>query len=186
MLLVANIIVLPSFGSPSNFDTNLMLFAPFALVAMAATPAILSGGGGIDMSVGLNAGLVSNVLILYLLPHGAWGDPWLAVPLVLALGTALGVAQRPLGRGPPLPAGDRDAVHALRAPGGQPEDRRRADARAAELARAISPRGSARFPAASSSWPVPLVAWLALQRTPFHRIAALRRRQRRDRVLRRA
>ena len=91
VLLVANIIVLPSFGSP-NFDTNLMLFAPFALVAMAATPAILSGGGGIDMSVGLNAGLVSNVLILYLLPHGAWGDPWLAVPLVLALGTALGVA----------------------------------------------------------------------------------------------
>ena len=38
VLLVANIAVLPSFGSPSNFDTNLMLFAPFALVAMAATP----------------------------------------------------------------------------------------------------------------------------------------------------
>jgi len=48
VLLVANIAVLPSFGSPSNFDTNLMLFAPFALVAMAATPAILSGGGGLD------------------------------------------------------------------------------------------------------------------------------------------
>ncbi len=61
VLLVANVVVLPSFGSPSNLDTNLLLFAPFALVAMAATPAILSGGGGIDMSVGLTAGLVSNV-----------------------------------------------------------------------------------------------------------------------------
>ena len=92
VLLVANIAVLPSFGSPSNFDTNLMLFAPFALVAMAATPAILSGGGGIDMSVGLVAGLVSNVLVLYLLPHGAWGSPAVAVPVVLAVGTAIGVA----------------------------------------------------------------------------------------------
>jgi ribose transport system permease protein len=92
VLLVANIAVLPSFGSPSNFDTNLTLFAPFALVAMAATPAILSGGGGIDMSVGLNAGLVSNVLVLYLLPHGSWGSPWVAVPLALALGTAIGLA----------------------------------------------------------------------------------------------
>lgn len=92
VLLVANIIVLPSFGSPSNFDTNLLLFAPFALVAIAATPAILSGGGGIDMSVGLNAGLVSNVLVLYLLPHGTWGSAWVAVPLLLLLGAAIGVA----------------------------------------------------------------------------------------------
>ena len=79
VLLVANIVVLPSFGNPSNFDTNLLLFAPFALVAMAATPAILSGGGGLDMSVALNAGLVSNVLILYLLrtaPGGARGSPF--------------------------------------------------------------------------------------------------------------
>lgn len=91
VLLVANIIVLPSFGNPSNFDTNLLLFAPFAVVAMAATPAILSGGGGVDMSVGLNAGLVGNVLILYLLPHDPWGSAWLAIPLLLALGTAIGV-----------------------------------------------------------------------------------------------
>jgi ribose transport system permease protein len=91
VLLVANIAVLPSFGSPSNFDTNLTLFAPFALVAMAATPSILSGGGGLDISVALNAGFVCNVLILYLLPHGTWGSPWVAVPLALALGSAIGL-----------------------------------------------------------------------------------------------
>jgi ribose transport system permease protein len=89
-LFVANVIVLPSFGSPSNWETNLALFAPFALVAMAGTPAILSGGGGLDISVGLNAGLVSNVLVLYLLP-GRLGYPLLSVPIVLALGTAIGL-----------------------------------------------------------------------------------------------
>lgn len=90
VLLVANLIVLPTFGSPSNFDANLALFAPFALVAIASTPAILSGGGGLDISVGLNAGLVSNVLILYLLPSATWGGAWLAIPAVLALGAAIG------------------------------------------------------------------------------------------------
>ncbi|HEY7206732.1 MAG TPA: ABC transporter permease [Gaiellaceae bacterium] len=91
VLLVANVIVLPSFGSPSNFDTNLALFAPFAVVAMAATPAILSGGGGIDISVAVIAGFVSNVLILYLLPHGGWGRPEVAIPIVLAIGAGIGL-----------------------------------------------------------------------------------------------
>ncbi len=91
VLLVANVAVLPSFGSPSNLDSNLLLFAPFALVAMAATPAILSGGGGIDLSVALVAGFVSNVLILYLLPNGAWGQPAVAIPIVLAIGAGIGL-----------------------------------------------------------------------------------------------
>jgi ribose transport system permease protein len=89
-LLIANIAVLPSFGSPSNWDSNLALFAPFALVAIASTPAILSGGGGIDISVGLNAGLVCNVLILYLLGTSL-EHPALSIPIVLALGTAIGL-----------------------------------------------------------------------------------------------
>jgi len=90
ILFVATVIVQPTFGSPSNWGTNLALFAPFALVAMAGTPAILSGGGGVDISVGLNAGLVSNVLVLYLLP-GHLAYPLVSVPIALALGTAIGV-----------------------------------------------------------------------------------------------
>lgn len=169
VLLVANIIVLPSFGSPSNFDTNLMLFAPFALVAMAATPAILSGGGGIDMSVGLNAGLVSNVLILYLLPHGAWGDPWLAVPLVLALGTALGVANGlsvAVLRYQPVIAtlcmlfvlqGINQKIAGAPTPA--------PPSWLADLAEGFGP-----IPGGVVLLAGPVVAWLALQRTPFHRI----------------
>jgi ribose transport system permease protein len=169
VLLVANIIVLPSFGSPSNFDTNLMLFAPFALVAMAATPAILSGGGGIDMSVGLNAGLVSNVLVLYLLPYGAWGDPWLAVPLVLALGTALGVANGlsvAVLRYQPVIAtlcmlfvlqGVNQKIAGAPTPA--------PPSWLADLAEGFGP-----IPGGLVLLAGPVLVWLALQRTPFHRI----------------
>src|SRR5207248_451826 len=51
-LLVANIVAEPSFGNPSNWPQELASFAPLAIVAMASTPSILSGGGGLDLSVG--------------------------------------------------------------------------------------------------------------------------------------
>lgn len=88
-LFVANVIALPSFASPGNWDANLTILAPFVLTAMAATPSILSGGGGIDLSVSPLAGLVSIVLVQYLLGT-AFGSPWLAVPVLLLLGTAVG------------------------------------------------------------------------------------------------
>jgi ribose transport system permease protein len=169
VLLVANIIVLPSFGSPSNFDTNLLLFAPFALVAMAATPSILSGGGGVDMSVGLNAGLVSNVLILYLLPHAVWGSPWLAVPIVLALGTTLGVANGlsvAVLRYQPVIAtlcmlfvlqGVNQKIAG--APTAAPTSW------LADLAEGFGP-----IPGGVVLMLGPIVVWLALQRIPYHRI----------------
>jgi ribose transport system permease protein len=169
VLLVANIAVLPSFGSPSNFDTNLALFAPFALVAMAATPAILSGGGGIDMSVGLNAGLVSNVLILYLLPHGTWGSPWVSIPLVLALGTAIGLANGlsvAILRYQPVIAtlcmlfvlqGVNQKIAG--APTAAPPSW------LADLAEGFGP-----VPGGLVLIAGPVLAWLAIQRIPFHRL----------------
>lgn len=169
VLLVANIAVLPSFGSPSNFDTNLTLFAPFALVAMAATPAILSGGGGIDMSVGLNAGLVSNVLVLYLLPHGTWGSPWVAVPLVLALGAAIGLANGlsvAVLRYQPVIAtlcmlfvlqGVNQKIAG--APTAAPESW------LSDLAEGFGP-----IPGGVVLVAGPVLAWLAIQRIPYHRV----------------
>jgi ribose transport system permease protein len=169
VLLVANIAVLPSFGSPSNFDTNLLLFAPFALVAMAATPAILSGGGGLDISVALNAGLVSNVLILYLLPHGAWGSPWLAVPIVLALGAAIGavngVSVAVLRYQPVIATicmlfvlqgiNQKIAGAPTAAPPSWTQD----------LAAGFGP-----IPGGLVLMAVPVVVWILLQRLPFHRV----------------
>lgn len=90
VLLVANVIALPAFVSPENWDANLALFAPFALLAMASTPSILSGGGGLDMSVGPLASLVGIVLVLYVLPS-SFAHPALSIPICLALGAGVGL-----------------------------------------------------------------------------------------------
>ena len=68
----------------------LAALAPFAIVAMASTPAILSGGGGLDISIGPIAVLANVVLIEWLLGHGGIGSAWLAIPIVVLLGAAIG------------------------------------------------------------------------------------------------
>jgi ribose transport system permease protein len=90
LLLAVNVIAQPSFASPGNWAAELAIFAPFALVAMASTPAILAGGGGLDISVGPLAVVVNTVLIYWLLPHSATRDWVVAVPILLALGVAVG------------------------------------------------------------------------------------------------
>ena len=55
---------------------------------MASTPAILSGGGGIDLSVGPLATLVNCIFVTWLLPHGFGGA--VSVPVVLAIGAGVG------------------------------------------------------------------------------------------------
>ena len=69
-LLAANVIAEPSFGKPDNWPQELASFAPLAIVAMASTPSILSGGGGIDLSVGPLV-IFCNVLLIHkFFPHG--------------------------------------------------------------------------------------------------------------------
>jgi len=88
-LLIANIASLPSFASPGNVPGELGTLAPFVLVAMASTPAIVSGGAGIDLSVAPVMGLVNVVFVVYLLPHG-FGNPVIAVPAMVVLGGIIG------------------------------------------------------------------------------------------------
>jgi ribose transport system permease protein len=89
-LLVANIVAEPNFGKPGNWPEELATLAPFALVAMASTPSILSGGGGIDISVGPVAILSNVILVCWLLPHSATSSAWVGIPLVLLIGAAVG------------------------------------------------------------------------------------------------
>jgi len=88
-LVIANTVVLPSFASWSQIPGELGTLAPFALAAMASTPAILVGGGGIDLSIAPLMGLSNVVLVIALLPHGL-GNPAIAVPLLLLLGGLIG------------------------------------------------------------------------------------------------
>lgn len=89
-LLVANVVALPRFGNPSTWIGTLAIFAPFALVAMASTPSVLSGLGALDLSIAPLAALVNLVLVLHML-GGTLGSPWIAIPLCLLIGTAVGV-----------------------------------------------------------------------------------------------
>jgi ribose transport system permease protein len=89
LLLIANIAAQPSFANPSNWAETLAIFAPFAIAALASTPAIMSGGGGIDISVGPLMTVINMVIVANLIPHGL-GAPYIVVPFCLIAGAAVG------------------------------------------------------------------------------------------------
>lgn len=88
-LLVVNVLLDPSFLEARNWPQILAVAMPFVLIAMAAAPAILSGGGGIDLSIGPLAGFVNAVLVGALFPAGLT-TPLLVIPATLAVGAAVG------------------------------------------------------------------------------------------------
>jgi ribose transport system permease protein len=57
---------------------------------MASAPSILSGSGGIDLSVAPLMGLINAILVTRLLGTPL-GEPWFAIPIVLGLGLAVGL-----------------------------------------------------------------------------------------------
>jgi ribose transport system permease protein len=87
-LLITEIIVQPSFARPGNWAGELGVLAPFAILAMASTPSILSGGGGVDLSIGPLSTVVNCIFVTWLLPHGFGGAA--SVLILLAIGTAIG------------------------------------------------------------------------------------------------
>ena len=87
-----------SLGAPLGPD-KLAIFAPLVLAAMASTPSILSGGGGIDLSIAPNMVLANILFVGVLVPNGM--NPWVAVVVAVlvsagvgALGGALAVLLR--------------------------------------------------------------------------------------------
>lgn len=90
-LFAANLVEIPRFVYPSNLPGTVNLALPALLAAMASVPSILSGRGGVDLSVGPLLGFVNVFLIGILLPH-ALGSAWAAVPLALLLGASVGAA----------------------------------------------------------------------------------------------
>jgi ribose transport system permease protein len=89
VLLIANVLAEPSFGDPDNWPAQLATLAPLALVAFASTPAIVSGGGGLDLSVGPLA-VFANVLLVDKLLSGSLHSAAIAIPILLLAGAAIG------------------------------------------------------------------------------------------------
>jgi ribose transport system permease protein len=89
-LIIANVIAIPGFLSSAGYLALLVAgLAPIAIAAIASTPSILSGGGGVDISIGPLVGFINIMLTIVLLPHGL-GAPWIAIPVLLVLGTLVG------------------------------------------------------------------------------------------------
>jgi ribose transport system permease protein len=89
-LFAVNVIAEPSFAEPGNWPEQLATFAPFALIAMASTPSIVSGGGGLDISVGPLSIVVNVVLVSWLIPHAGLGSLAVAILILLAIGAGVG------------------------------------------------------------------------------------------------
>lgn len=89
ILLLINLWLNPVRFQPAGLLTTIGLAAWLMLAAMASTPSILSGGGGIDISIGPMIGLLNVVMVRYLFMNGI-ETPLVVIPLVLLAGTFLG------------------------------------------------------------------------------------------------
>jgi ribose transport system permease protein len=89
MLFIANVVMQHSFISPSTWAATLALASPFIVTGLAQTPPLLTGNGGLDLSVGPMAGFVAVLTAGVFTPHGL-GSPELLIPLALGFGLAAG------------------------------------------------------------------------------------------------
>jgi ribose transport system permease protein len=90
ILLVINLILNPARFQPHNWGSVIGLAAPLMIGAFAATPPILSGRGGIDVSVGPTMGFVNAIIVQALIISGGISTPWVIVPSALLTGLLVG------------------------------------------------------------------------------------------------
>ncbi|HLW89846.1 MAG TPA: ABC transporter permease [Roseiarcus sp.] len=91
VLLILNIWLNPTRFAPSSWGALIGLAAPLLCAALASTPAILGGRGGIDVSVGPLMGFVNAVLVTGLIGRLDITTPLLVIPAAVALGAAVGL-----------------------------------------------------------------------------------------------
>src|SRR6185312_9006398 len=86
---IANAIVQPQFLSQQSWAASMAVLCPTVLTAMAVTLPILSGNGGIDLSVGPLAGFITVLIAAVLVPAGIT-TPELIIPIVIVFGALTG------------------------------------------------------------------------------------------------
>jgi ribose transport system permease protein len=89
-LLIVNLWLNPARFAPGNCGVLIGLASPLICAALAATPPILGGRGGIDVSIGPAMGFVNAVLVVVLVGQLDVTSPFLILPSALALGAAIG------------------------------------------------------------------------------------------------
>jgi ribose transport system permease protein len=91
ILLLLNIWLNPARFAPGAWGTLIGLAAPLVGAALASTPAILSGRGGIDVSIGPLMGFINAIIIAVLIGTLGLSDPWIVIPVAVLMGAAIGL-----------------------------------------------------------------------------------------------
>ncbi len=86
---VVNAAVQPQFLAQQNWATSMSVLCPTVLTAMAVTLPVMSGNGGIDLSVGPLAGFMSVLISTILVPAGITA-PLTVIPIVVVFGLLSG------------------------------------------------------------------------------------------------
>ncbi|WP_027059693.1 ABC transporter permease [Mesorhizobium loti] len=92
VLLAVNLILSPGRFQPGSWGALVGLAAPLIGAAIASTPVILAGRGGIDISVGPLMGFVNAMVIQVLFLKAGISSPLLLVPAALLIGALIGAA----------------------------------------------------------------------------------------------
>jgi ribose transport system permease protein len=90
VLLIVNISLNPARFAPVAWGATIGLAAPLIAASIAATPAILGGRGGIDVSVGPLMGFVNAIIVQALIISAGLSSPWIVIPAALAVGVLAG------------------------------------------------------------------------------------------------
>ncbi len=89
-LFLATVFITPSRFSYENLGITLGLMVPLILAACAATPVIVGGREGIDLSVGPLIGVINVILVKWIVLDAGITTPFVIVPAALVLGVFVG------------------------------------------------------------------------------------------------
>ncbi|MBZ9809133.1 MULTISPECIES: ABC transporter permease [unclassified Mesorhizobium] len=92
VLLAVNLMLSPARFQPGSWGALVGLAAPLIGAAIASTPVILAGRGGIDISVGPLMGFVNAIVIQVLFLRAGISSPLALVPAALLIGALVGAA----------------------------------------------------------------------------------------------
>ena len=90
VLLIINVLLNPARFAPAAWGATIGLAAPLVAASIAATPAILGGRGGIDVSVGPLMGFVNAIIVQALIADAGISSPLAVIPAALAVGVLAG------------------------------------------------------------------------------------------------
>ena len=91
ILLVLNIVLNPARFAPASWGTLIGLAGPLIGAALASTPVILGGRGGVDISVGPLMGFVNAILVVVVMGRLGLDNPVAVVGIAILLGALVGL-----------------------------------------------------------------------------------------------